>query len=620
MSTPIVAQKFTDEDFGSIKKTITTLYFKGNDIFQAIKQIKPEELNEEDKNLLKDTGLYMVASEGEIISEAVEFVNSKLASQSEGSSIDQSVSEQVNPLGDGEVDRDRQPSGDRDRQPSGDGKSTVEGDGDGNPPGEVSPKSIKAILEKVKIHVENNREGDTIKESEEDKDLNPIITVLNDKLKEEPTPNIVELIEKAIAKVTAEDYKIPDGKTKATDIAVDLITSATVGAKPESDGDTKTKDILEIKQILENTKAYVEKAENKSDDQFNVPEDDIEMKDIIEVLNVELSTNKGLDISKLLETAIKDVESKEKELVDDGIPIISDLSALDFVKNEIAKLTPSTDESDQAGKAINKKDVEKILEAAKRNIEKDGDKYKFKNDVVYDDNNKKEDLDPVLQALNAKLSDNAELNLEELLTNVIISLNKEAYILPKYTSASAVAVELINADDGFGELEDIDDDDVSDKSDKVTVKDVTDLLETEGLVKVDGEGDEKTYTINDSEDEDLQPIIEALNAKLKTEKDLNLDQVLKNAIAASKKEDYKIPENNKKSAAQIAVDIINEVDDFADLDEIVGGGRKPNKYVYGGKTVRAYPKNISFSKKNPAKKRQNKKTIRKLQKLMNKLK
>jgi hypothetical protein len=497
----IIPEKITEENLKDMKKTITTLYFKGTDIFQAIAQIIPSVIDNDDKELLKK-GVYKVASNGKIIKEVVDYVNNQAEILSEGSSS----TNESNSRGEGEEE---------------DGEETL---------AEVTPESIKGILEKVKAHldVDANITDDVINkievEGEDNADANAVIEDLNVKLKKDPKPDIKALIDEAITATGVEGYTIPAGES-ATKIAIDLVTAASASASAS---------IADSVKEVENADAVTgtESADNTD-------------KDTVKQLLNDAKT--AFDAK----TKIEDLDATVKPLVE-------------YLNAEYL-----TEENDD------KPDITEVIKKA---------------------------LDAAAEYTFAADSNHSEIALD-LLT--------KAKPVPseKLTNNDDTDIENKNSDSEAAH----DNDNDNKPSSAITVKDVTDILNTPDLVKVEGD-EEKTYTIITSGDAKLQPIIDALKAKKENSK---LDQVLKNAIAAAKIEGNEISKDNTKPAAEIAADLIEKANDEKATSE---GGSKHSKYVYGGKTVRAYPKNISFSKKNPAKKRHNKKTIRKLQKLMNKLK
>jgi hypothetical protein len=396
----------------------------------------------------------------------------------------------------------------------------------------VTEQDVTDILNDVKALIktkEGNEKGFDIESSENVK-LKPIIEALELKIGEENTdPKLV--IEKAISDLTKENLK-PD--QTATSIAAGLVTNATVveevaESTNDSDQTPKKNDITEIKDILNDTKVYATTESNIVNGKVIEPTDDISIKYIIPVLNAALDKDPKLNIDVLFDNAIAAVDKDDeatKKILDDEDASNDDPGdlnvnkALAFVKIEIAK---SSSES-----SVNSQDED----------EGDIDKGVMEPDVAKKPKVEKSDVEDILNA--------AKKNIE--------------------------------------------------KDDKST--------------------DKETYRIKDTykdENVDLTLILQAVNGKIIGDtKTLDLNQLLDNAITASN--GYTIPED--KTAAEIAADLIEKADDT----KPAAGGSKHSKYVYGGKTVRAYPKNISFSKKNQAKKRQNKKTIRKLQKLMNKLK
>jgi len=129
--------------------------------------------------------------------------------------------------------------------------------------------------------------------------------------------------------------------------------------------------------------------------------------------------------------------------------------------------------------------------------------------------------------------------------------------------------------------------------------------------------EEYTKFIDDNEKKDkakIDPIIKALtnsfDGSVPQTKDEAINK-LKNAIEASDGFSDVIDIDDKKAITKKAADYV----EVADITEPTAGGG--NNYVYlSAPANKKYPKNVTFSKKNP-RKRMNAKSVRKLQNILN---
>lgn len=618
--------KFTDADSASVRKSVTTLYFVGDDIFQAVEKIKQEKIDASDKDVLTK-GVYKVAIKGKIDEDVVNYINGEVKKLSEGT--------QSKEDSDGQKDDSSEVVDQNIPQPE---SYNTNDEGNSIEKKEKDIEEIKKILGSAKTYAANtNNKDDSGKirvDDEIDMDIEDIIPLLNAALDNNKNLEISELLDKAIDAVDINDAAakniLDDDDSDDLNInkALAFVKNEIAKLQPTSSDDEKTspkeadtaittedvKTILtaakDVETILTAAKDNIEEKEG-SDKKYKIKDTpdytnskEADLKPVLVALEIKLKTEVDLNLEKLLTDAIAKVTGDQYKLPSD------EKSASDVA---VGLINGETDDSDNESE--NKTDivetVKTLLNKAKTYVA--DEKNKDENDKIKASDDT--ELQKVIEAIQTKIESESNIVIDILLQNAIDAIPTK---LDSDTSAADVAVGLIGkSNDDIGNL----DEDEIEKS-AVTVETVTELLKkvkAHATTKANQSDKQITEIDNDT---DSNVVIAAVNEKIKNNDDIHLDTELgilfDNAIYETKKDGYTLPDDKTKTASEIAAELITA--SSFDLSYINNSGGKPNKYVYGGKTVRAYPKNISFSKKNPSKKRHNKKTIRKLQKLMNKRK
>jgi hypothetical protein len=398
--------------------------------------------------------------------------------------------------------------------------------------------------------------------------------------------------------------------------------------------------VQDVKDILNEVKDLIKPKEGDKEGFDIESSEDEKLKPIIEALKLKIG-EKPTDPKILIEKAISDLTEEDLQPDQTATSIAVELVTNATVADEVVGESENEEKVLSDTKKTDIEDIKDVLKRVKKYIGQIPESPTY-DDIKIEDTDT--DIAEIVKYLHEEYGENKTLNktlnILELLDNAIAAVAKNQEEATKNILEDADEVEGDSGDLNVNKALAFVKNEIAKSSSESSVDDTNPLGDDpdNGRVEADAakkakvedilkaakdniEKDDKStekYKIKESyKDEviDLNPILEAVNDKITDEnKKLNLTQLLDNAIAKLNTDDYKLPEN---SDVDIAVELINEVDD---QQTTAKEGGKPNKYVYGGKTVRAYPKNISFSKKNPAKKRQNKKTIRKLQKLMNKLK